>query len=487
MIGKRDDLSNAANEAMNISGLAHILSISGWHMVMVAGIVFFLVRAGFAILPGMALQHDLKRWAAAAALGVTTLYLAFSGMELPTRRSWIMIAVVLLGVIFKRPAFSLRSLSLAALVLLMFQPEALVHPSFQMSFSATLALVVAFQGGLIMPRPVKDSHWLVMAAGIGLVELLAAASASFVAGLATTPFVAWHFHRASMWSVLANVLAGPLSSLWIMPVAMLALILQPFGWDGAVWPIAGQGVSALLMLAQWVSALPWAQLPIAAFPATHILLFTAGFLLLALLHSRLRWLGAIPIVLACLLALRAPQPEVLISADGKSIAVRDQTGELVAFGSKPDRFIMRSWQEADGRRDGGQGSEAFRSSDACDLLGCAVTTINRRSVILAHRRDAVLEECGRADLIIAPGVSEMLCPGQIGRADIVGTGAMAFYSESQEGWRQEGGRQEGWRIEYARAPNAQRPWHPPEIRPSARKRSEPENHLSTEPTDPENE
>ena len=135
--GRRDVISENLYNALFISGVGHVLSISGYHMAVVAGVVFFLFRALLALIPGLADRAPIKKWAALAALGVTTFYLLLSGAEVATQRSYIMVAIVLIGVMVDRPTLTLRTLTVAALAVLLLAPESIVHPSFQMSFAAT--------------------------------------------------------------------------------------------------------------------------------------------------------------------------------------------------------------------------------------------------------------------------------------------------------------------------------------------------------------
>jgi len=145
LTGTRDAISTPVNDALFISGLGHVLSISGYHMAVVAGIVFFAVRALLALIPLLATRYPVKKWAALAALLAALFYLLLSGAEVATQRSFIMTAIVLVGVMADRAALTVRNLALAALAVLVFLPEAVVHPSFQMSFAATLALISAYE------------------------------------------------------------------------------------------------------------------------------------------------------------------------------------------------------------------------------------------------------------------------------------------------------------------------------------------------------
>src|SRR4051812_6607208 len=131
LTGKRDAISAPVNEAMYISSLAHVLSISGYHMAVVAGVVFFIVRALLALSATLAMRCPIKKWAAFVAFIAAFLYLLLSGAEVATQRSFIMTGIVLIGVMVDRAALTLRNLALAALAVMLLAPEAVVHPSFQ--------------------------------------------------------------------------------------------------------------------------------------------------------------------------------------------------------------------------------------------------------------------------------------------------------------------------------------------------------------------
>jgi competence protein ComEC len=131
LTGRRDAISEPVNDAMFISGLGHVLSISGYHMAVVAGVVFFAMRALLALVPALTVNFPIKKWAAAVALVAAAFYLLLSGAEVATQRSFFMTAVVLIAVMVDRRAITFRTLAVAAMIVLLIAPEALVHPSFQ--------------------------------------------------------------------------------------------------------------------------------------------------------------------------------------------------------------------------------------------------------------------------------------------------------------------------------------------------------------------
>ena len=195
LTGRRDAISAPVNDAMFISGLGHVLSISGYHMAVVAGVVFFAVRALLALIPRLTTGFPIKKWSAAAALVAAAFYLLLSGAEVATQRSFFMTAVVLIAIMVDRRAVTFRTLAVAAMIVLTVAPEALVHPSFQMSFAATLGLVALVQIGMPHLFAAPDNSATARVALWGGREIAMLALASLVAGLATTPYAAFHFHR----------------------------------------------------------------------------------------------------------------------------------------------------------------------------------------------------------------------------------------------------------------------------------------------------
>ena len=233
--GRRDAIAPNVYDALFISGIGHVLSISGYHMAVVAGLIFFLVRAFFALIPGLADRAPIKKWAAFAALVVTGFYLVLSGNQVATQRSFIMIGVVLVGVLCDRPTLTMRTLTIAALVVLLFAPESIVHPSFQMSFAATLALIAGYERGAIKLRSGADTSLGARATLWGVNEIIGLTVASLLAGFATTPYAAFHFHRIAPYGVLTNLLAMPIVSAWVMPMGILGILTMPLGLDAEFW------------------------------------------------------------------------------------------------------------------------------------------------------------------------------------------------------------------------------------------------------------
>jgi competence protein ComEC len=406
--GKRDAISAHVNDAMYVSGIGHVLSISGYHMVVVFGVVFFALRASLALSPALASRFPIKKWAALAALGAVTFYLLLSGAEVATQRAFIMIAIVLVGVMLDRPALTLRTLTVAALAVLVLAPEAVVHPSFQMSFAATLALVAGYERGQPWRHAGGDTRLGARIALWGGGKIAGLAFASLLAGLATTLYAAYHFHRLAPYGVLANLLAMPVVSAWVMPAGILGLFALPFGFDGLFWRLMGGGIDWMIAVALWVAGLPGAVGRIAAFGTGPLLLGTAGLLFICLLKTPLRWCGAVLALVASVWAMRTPQPDILVAADGQTFAVRAAAGRLAAIRTGSDSFALRDWLSADGDPRSGREPD-MRDGLRCDDAGCAGRLADGAAVAIALSAEAFAEDCRRAAAVVSPRAAPPDC------------------------------------------------------------------------------
>jgi competence protein ComEC len=227
-----------------------------------------------------------------------------------------------------------------------------------------------------------------------------------VAGLATTPYAAYHFHRLAPYGVIANLLAMPVVSAWVMPMGILGVLAMPFGFDALFWQQMGHGLDWMIAVALWVTSLPGAVGRIQAFGTGPLLLGTAGMLLLCLLRSPLRWSGAVLVVVASLWVVMTLRPDVLVAGDGQVAALRGPAGRLAVLHSGRDTFAIKEWLAADGDartvKDAG-----LHDGVLCDAAGCIGRLVDGRLVSVALTAEAVAEDCARAAVVVsaraAPG------------------------------------------------------------------------------------
>ncbi len=433
LTGERAAIPDDIDLAMRDSGLYHLLSISGLHLSLVAGLVFFLVRAALALIEPVALRYPIKKWAAVAALAATALYLGLSGVAVPTLRAFLMTTIALTAVLLDRSPFSMRLVAVAAGILLLAQPDSMLGASFQMSFAAVVALIAFFEEA-------SDRGWFATA-GRGLsrrvaVYVTGSALTSLVAGAATTPFVAYHFGRITTWGVASNVLAIPITGIWVMPWGLAALVLAPLGLERLALVPMGWGIDAILAVARFVAAWPAAALAVPAAPFASLLAVTAGGLWLTLWRGRVRWLGVIGFAVAgALWAVHAP-PDMLIEATGRIVAARGPDGEWAVSSRRKARYVAETWLRQAGQTAWAPWPRAGEANGwiACDETTCVYTS-NGRAVAIVSEPSLLDGVCPVADVVVVPGRSGIECPGVnlvIDQARLAQFGAHALWLGEDE-------------------------------------------------------
>jgi competence protein ComEC len=328
-------------------------------------------------------------------------------------------------------------------------PQSVVHPSFQMSFAATLALVAACGQGVPRLKAGTDSALGTRAALWGVNEVNSLIIASLVAGLATTPYAAFHFHRMAPYGVIANLLAMPVISAWVMPMGLLGLLAIPFGFDAEFWRQMGYGIEWMNFIALWVANLPGAVGHVTSFGTGPLLLETLGLLVVGLFKTPLRWSGLAFAALGIVWATSVPRPDVLLSADGRIFAVRGSDGLLAVHHTGGDTFAVKEWLAADAdARD--YHDHGLGKGITCDPSGCIGKLGNGGLVAYDTVADAFEEDCRRAAVILTTRDAPSDCAAQvIGRAVWRDRGALALRSTGS-----------GFAIDSARPPNFDRPWAP---------------------------
>lgn len=424
--GERAAISDEDNAAYRDSGLAHVLSISGLHMALAGLGIFWLVRALLAAFPALALAYPVKKWAAVAAFAGATFYLFLSGAGAPAVRSYLMLSAMLLAVLADRPALNMRAVALSALIILAFEPESVIEPSFQMSFAAIVGLIALaeWQRGRRrgVPPPAGVPGRMLFRLRRYLVGLTLV---SIVAGLATAPFAIYHFDRAPGYSLLANLLAMPVVSLVVMPSACLTVASLPFGLEHFPLQAMGWGVGVMTGIAHWVAALPGAVNVVQAWSSSVLILIAAGGLWTGLWQRRWRWLGLGPIAAGVMLGLTQTPPDVLMARDGAGAAVRG-AGGLILLG-QPDDYTAEQWLLRDGDP---RMAAAARAGAHCDEWGCVAHDRGGHTVSLALRAGALPDDCARADLVLSAVPVRVSCAHPmrvVDRFDVLDQGAMAFW------------------------------------------------------------
>jgi len=387
--GDRSGISEATNAAMRAANLYHVVSISGLHMGMLAGFVFAAVRHGLAMIGSLALWLPTRKIAAGLALVAASLYLWVSGAEIATQRAWVMVAVMLGAILLDRRAISLRTVAIAAFVLLVLWPEALVGPGFQMSFAATVALILAAK-----PWGRVQGHLPTWARPVAMLLVT-----SLVASLATGPIAAAQFGRMAHYGLLANLLAVPVMGMVVMPAGVLAALLAPLGlaWP-ALW-VMGLGTEWMLLVATHVAALDGAQTAIVAPPGWVLPGLALSALLMVLGRGAGRGLALCGLLAATLGWLGAPRPALLIAPEGALVGLMTPAGRVLSKDAAA--FVGESWLEADG--DTATASEAAARPGFEGARGTRIAQWQGRALVHLSGKGAVerlAEVCRDGALVV---------------------------------------------------------------------------------------
>ncbi|HJQ58781.1 MAG TPA: ComEC/Rec2 family competence protein [Vineibacter sp.] len=459
--GDQSGISKDTMQAMRDSGLAHLLSISGLHITFAALLVMGLVRYALAAIPAVALRHPIKKYAAVAGALGALFYVLLAGAPVPAQRAFLMLSIVVLAVLVDRQAITMRLVCWAAVVVLLLQPDSLVGASFQLSFAAVVALVAAWEAWLAWRKRTLDRAPTLVSRVGGY--LAASLFTTLVASIATAGFSAYHFNRLSLVGVLANLLAVPLTGIWVMPCGLAALLLLPVGGEALALAPMGWGIDLIVRVAREAAAWPAAATVTPAMPGASLWLLTLGGLWLCLWRTTWRLWGLAPVALAFLLGTWHRPPDILVSGDARLVGVRAADGGMILSSGKVERFAGETWIRRSGGEQAGLWPIGTESADGrlrCDTSGCVYRRDGRRIAIVS-RIEALVDDCGSVDMVVALVPVRRRCPGArhvIDRFDMWRNGAHAI-------WLQDGG---SVRIDTARQFRGDRPWVP---KPEARART----------------
>ncbi len=430
----------ADRNAFAVSGLAHLLAVAGLHLGIVMGLTMGALRMLLALWEYAALRLPTRQIAAVAALAAGAFYMALTGMHLPTIRSLAMATLGVLALLLGRRALSMRGLGVAALILLLAAPATLLEVSFQMSFAAVLALIAGYEAlRPVLTRMYGNGGWH---RRIGL-HAAALFLTSLLAGAASTPYAAYHFGHIQFYFVLANLVAVPMTALWVLPEGLLALALMPFGLERVALLPMGWGIGVILWLARHVAALPAASVAVRAMPLWALAMVSLGLIWLCLRRGRWRLLGLLPLCVGLLTPWLCRPPDLLVSPDARLIALRvgSPGGARLVLeeGSGASPIALSDWRKS-------QAIEApltympEAGTDgpvSCDAAACRIVLRGQTVLLLRDRgrRGAsppaamAAADCDRVGLLLSPVPIRGICRGRprIDRFTVWREGAQAVW------------------------------------------------------------
>ncbi|AIK96682.1 ComEC/Rec2 family competence protein [Candidatus Odyssella acanthamoebae] len=387
--GERGRISEATRQAYADAGIAHVLAISGLHLSMIAGLIFMIVRRGLCLSMTLAERYNLKKIASFLTIPFLIAYLMISGMGVPAIRSFIMVGIVLVGTIVDRQALSMRTLALAAIAILLIQPENLMSASFALSFAAVMALIAAYENGWapLQSWSNEGGSWRrIIVYCVGIV------ASTIIATVATLPITLYIFNRISLQAIIGNLVAIPLMGFLIMPLLLMGVLLLPLGQFEKVFNILDQAIALMTNVAHWTATLPGAAIQVGKPSEAFIWLMAIGGLWLCLWRTKIRFLGVFPCFIALSLLWLKPDPFIWMSPEAQIYWYDGQTLSTFAK-ARPNNFA----KELILRQLGLKEIHAVATDTAqVTILGNSVVLLNEKFSYKTHS-----SLCQKAKIIIS--------------------------------------------------------------------------------------
>ncbi|WP_455477470.1 ComEC/Rec2 family competence protein [Bartonella sp. B41] len=400
--GQRGSITNDTNEALRVAGLSHILSISGLHMALLSSMILFSIRGILAFFPFFSSYYSAKKIAAIAALMTTFFYLILSGAAVSARRSFVMIAVMLIAVLCNRSALTMRNFAIAGLITLTVSPHEILGPSFQMSFSATAALIAFFDWWkrILSFRRQKTTPSYVCGKVIQFIFLSVSSTciSSFVAGAASGIYAAYHFSNIALLGTISNALALPIISLLIVPFGLTAAFVMLVDLEWFPLQIMGFGIDLVIKISHAVKAIS----PILNFgfiPPSALILFSIGLVGLTFFKTPIRFFFSFFIFISFCICMMYSSVQLIIANDMNFVGVVNKK-KLYTDRYRIPKFtksILEKSFRVDETIKPTKYGPSLREQFICDNHACTSTLENGLKVVVLYKE---MDQCVEADIMI---------------------------------------------------------------------------------------
>ncbi|MBK9431838.1 MAG: ComEC/Rec2 family competence protein [Sphingomonadales bacterium] len=462
LVGSRGAIAEADAEALRNSGMAHLLSVSGLHVTAIVGGTFFVIAKLLALFPWFALRFRVPLVAGAGAALVAVGYTLLTGAEVPTVRACIAALLVLVALASGREPLSLRLLAAGALFVLIFWPESLAGPSFQLSFAAVATIISLHESAWMRRLVARRDDGLFRRVGIAVVSLL-------LTGLAIeivlAPIALFHFHKSGVYGALANIIAIPLTTFLIMPMQILALVMDAFGMGQPFWWLAGKGVALILWLAHFVDSAPGAVMALPSMPRWAFAFMVVGGLWLAVFAGRAKAFAMSLFAAGTLGAFFAPHPDLLVTGDGRHLALVSD-GKIILLRPKVGEYALSMLSENAAIQTPPIALDDWPDAQcSADFCSFAIESNGRRWNVLAARSPYLVPAmelaaaCKRADIVVSERYLPYSCKPRWIKADrafLQANGGLAFYLSDQ-------------RLKTVGQTTRHQPWSQPRIEVAAKR------------------
>lgn len=414
MVGDASQINKDDFDIIRVSGIAHIIAISGMHIVCVVGMVFFATRFLLTRFSDFALRYNVKKVSALIAIIFSFIYLLISGSPVSAQRAFVMSSLVLSAIVFDRNSTPMRSIAISAIIILLITPEALMGASLQMSFAACVALIASYEVSTKFFAHKFGRSFIAKST----IYITSVTFSTLVAGAATAPFIIYHFNQFSTYSILANILCVPLSDFFIMPFGMISMLLMPVGLDFITLKPMEWGLIAMFNYAKYISELPNASFFIPSFTSYGMSFVIVGGLVLCFLSTRLRYAGLIAIVIGFTTLKDVRKPDIAIDKSGKFFVIKDEKDNLYFSAKRIPKFAKGAWMQNLGIND----FQTINELNSCDENSCYISNANSKSAYVVFGE--VQHQCKDADVVLNLSNQEYKCSNSkvIKKADLIEKG-----------------------------------------------------------------
>lgn len=405
MTGLRGGISTHNRDVLRASGLAHMLAISGMHMALITGTIYGVLRLFFACFAGFVQRVNVRVICGLAGAAGGSVYLVISGMSVATIRAYVMMLLVFMAIILGRQALTLRNVALAAFVVLLVSPYAILQAGFQMSFAAVIALVAFYETyGRTKWSPLYGKRlgfWAHRRRQMRL-YFLALIFTSLIAGAVTGYIGVYHFNYLSTYGLAANLLAVPILAIIIMPAGLLAVLLMPFHLEQYPLALMSRGIEWVIQSAEFTTQPASAIVYFPATPPLGLFSFALGLLIICLLPDKRRWFGLAPILISLSVLGQGATPMLLVHGHLHHLALRQTDGQYQILSRSKKNYVPSRWLIANGQQTS-MANDISAMQTVCRKPLCVLANDNVRGaggvrVARVSNRAALKQACAQSSL-----------------------------------------------------------------------------------------
>ncbi len=351
MTGERYNINEDTINIYKNAGISHLLSISGFHMSLITGFIFFIIRFLLSLSPYISNKYNNKKIACIIAFIISVLYLLISGARLPTIRAFIMSSIVLLSIMLDRSSISMRSIFISAFIILFLYPESIINAGFQMSFIAVIALtkLYEYKNKWILIFESKSFLWKNLNRFLNTV--ISVFLSSFLIFLYTLPITIYHFNSVSIYSPIGNLLTIPIFTTIVMPSILFSFIFMPLGFASIFLYIADFGISKINYLANIISSFKYSSIPLFALQGWIFFIIVIGIIWISIWKTKIKYLGIILITIGISFYIFLPKPDLLINKHSNIFGISTKNKLYIINLSSYDNinWIAKEWSKYTGQ------------------------------------------------------------------------------------------------------------------------------------------